>query len=226
MAKKKKAVEEVVIKAPNMQRAQFVIEGTAPLVICAFSQKAREAMKATQEAGHTAKKGKRREAKDFQQCYEEAKHISQNGWCGFNAAGLRAGLISACRMAGFTMTRAKLSIFIVADGYDSLDMVPLVKITQGEPHYVEHTVRLESGVCDLRARPMWDPGWRAEPVVEWDADQFTLQDVSNLLCRVGIQVGIGEGRPDSKKSCGMDWGKFRILNDEETKHGSKKKRTR
>ena len=46
--------------------------------------------------------------------------------------------------------------------------------------------------------------------IRWDADQFTLDDVTNLLSRVGLQVGIGEGRPDSKNSAGMGWGLFEI----------------
>ena len=43
-----------------------------------------------------------------------------------------------------------------------------------------------------------------------DADQFSLTDITNLLSRVGAQVGIGEGRPDSKSSAGMGWGMFRL----------------
>lgn len=35
-------------------------------------------------------------------------------------------------------------------------------------------------------------------------------DVANLMNRVGAQVGIGEGRPDSKNSAGMGWGLFSI----------------
>jgi hypothetical protein len=41
-------------------------------------------------------------------------------------------------------------------------------------------------------------------------DQFTPEDVANLMARVGMQVGIGEGRPDSKNSAGMGWGLFKI----------------
>jgi hypothetical protein len=36
------------------------------------------------------------------------------------------------------------------------------------------------------------------------------------MARVGLQVGIGEGRPDSKNSAGMGWGLFTI---EEAKEG-------
>jgi hypothetical protein len=32
---------------------------------------------------------------------------------------------------------------------------------------------------------------------------------------VGRQVGIGEGRPDSRNSCGMGWGLFEIVNRKE-----------
>jgi hypothetical protein len=52
--------------------------------------------------------------------------------------------------------------------------------------------------------------WKARVRVRWDQDQFTLEDVANLLTRVGMQVGIGEGRPDSKNSAGMGWGLFAV----------------
>ena len=74
-------------------------------------------------------------------------------------------------------------------------------------------VRNESGVCDLRPRPMWRKGWEAVVRVRFDGDQFTLIDVANLLLRAGMQVGIGEGRPDSRNSCGMGWGLFRLAEE-------------
>ena len=89
--------------------------------------------------------------------------------------------------------------------------MPLVKITKGEPEYIEHYARNETGVIDLRARALFKAGWEAEVKIRFDADQFTSKDVANLLARVGLQVGVGEGRPDSKKSCGMGWGLFEII---------------
>jgi hypothetical protein len=217
MAKKTEAeqsVTQVVIQPPNMKVAQFTIEGTAPLVLNAFAEKARATMKDKQRAGAAAKKGAKREAKDFQQCYEQAKHISEDGWCGFAASAVRAAMVSACRIVGFKMTLAKLSLFVIADGFDKVDGTALVKITKGTPKYVEHPTRNATGVCDIRARPMWKPGWQAVLTIQFDADMFHLDDVANLLLRVGTQVGIGEGRPDSKNSCGMGWGTFRIVNKE------------
>jgi hypothetical protein len=110
------------------------------------------------------------------------------------------------------MTRAKLSLFIEADGYDAGDQTPLVRITKGKPKYSEHFVRNETKVADIRPRPMWREGWEAQVRVRYDGDQLTTTDVLNLLARVGLQVGIGEGRPDSPRSCGMGWGLFEIIN--------------
>ena len=213
---KKVAEKEVVIKAPNFQTAVFLIMGNAPMVQCAFPQKAKEEMKGKQEAGSQSKKGKAREPKNFQECYEQSQHISKEGWNGIPASAFRNGMVSACRIVGFKMTLAKLGIFIEAHGFDKNDGTPLVKITKGKPHYVEHSVRLETGVTDIRARAMFDEGWEALISINYDADMFSLEDISNLFMRQGMQVGIGEGRPDSKKSSGMGWGTF-VIKKKETK---------
>ena len=138
------------------------------MVINAFPAKAREQMRAKQAAGSTAQGKKQRTAKDFKECFEQAKHVSREGWCGIPAAAFRAGCVSACRLVGFKMTLAKMSVFILADGFDKLDGTPLVRITKGKPEYVEHAVRNETGVADIRARPMWREGWEAVVRNLWD----------------------------------------------------------
>jgi hypothetical protein len=101
MAKKDKVVEEsrpLVIKPPKFQYAGFHIVGTAPYVQNRFSEKAAQMMRDKQTKGSQAKKGAAREGKDFQMCYEQAKHISKEGWCGIPASAFRAAMISACRL--------------------------------------------------------------------------------------------------------------------------------
>lgn len=203
--------QEVTIERPNISTAVFTIRGTAPYVQHAFGAKAREAMKSTQEAGSQAKKGKKKEPKDFKKMWEDAGHRTADGWYGIPAPAFRAALISACRIVGFAMTRAKLSLFIEPDGFDAADGTPLVKVSKGKPEYAEHAVRLESGVMDIHARPLWKAGWEAVVRVRYDVGQFSAEDVANLMMRVGLQVGIGEGRPDSKKSAGCGWGTFEIV---------------
>lgn len=206
----KKKAKTVVITPPKFEQVAVTITGTAPYCQNRFSHKAINMMKAKQEAGSTANKKKNRDAKDFMDCYEQAKHVSTEGWCGIPAPAFRNAIISACRLVNFKMTIGKLSVFIPSDGYDKVDFTPLVKITKGEPEYSEHTVRNDSGVCDIRPRPMWKPGWQAVVKIRYDAEQFTTEDVLNLLRRAGQQVGIGEGRPDSPNSCGLGWGLFDV----------------
>lgn len=200
--------EKVSISPPNFGRVIFQIVGTAPYVQNKFSQKARDQMRQTQERGTQSKKGTKRDGKNFQEAYEQAIHTADDGWHGIPAPAFRNSMISACRIVGFKMTHAKLSVFVEPDGFDVDDGTPLVRI-YGEPEIHEGMVRLATGVADVRWRPMWRE-WHAFVKVVFDADQFSLTDVSNLLQRAGMQVGIGEGRPDSKQSAGMGWGTFLI----------------
>lgn len=206
----KEVVETVVIKPPNLQELEFILEGTSPYVMNKFSGEAKRMMEEDQRKGQQAKSRKKREPKDFEKTYREAMHVSTDGWIGMPASAFRAAMISACRLVGFKMTLAKLSVQIVADGFDAESGDPLVKI-EGDPEVHKAYVRNSNGSPDIRWRPMWRK-WRARLVVRYDADQFSASDVSNLLARVGAQVGIGAGRPDSRESAGLGWGLFRLVN--------------
>jgi hypothetical protein len=208
--------KDLAVSPPNFQCAEIQIEGTAPYVQHKFSEKARTAMREKQEKGSQAKKNVKREPKDFKAMYEGAQYHLEDASYGIPAPAFRNAMISACRLVDQKMTIAKMAIFIEADGFDK-DGTPLVRFTRGQPEYLESYVRLASGVVDLCARPKWNPGWRAVVRVRFDADRFSASDVLNLLARAGQQVGVGEGRPDSKESCGMGWGLFRPLSEMEVK---------
>lgn len=201
----------VTIKAPAFQTISLHLRGTAPYMQARFAEKARQQMRDKMLAGSTAKKGKARDPRDFEADYRGAMHLSNEGWHGIPASAFRNAAIDACRMAGFQMTRARMSVFVEADGFDALDGTPLVRI-EGEPESTEMMVRNETGVPDIRVRPMWR-NWSLTLRVTFDSDQFTASDVVNLYHRAGIQVGIGEGRPFSKKSNGMGFGLFEIVTD-------------
>lgn len=211
MTKTKDPQKELTnVPAPNFQTAKFKLIGNAPFVSNKFSQEARDMMKAKQEAGSQAKKGTKRDPKDFEKGYVGSMHIMDDGSKGIPASSFRAAMISACRLVGFKMTIAKLSVFVIADGIDKDDGSALVRITKGEPKRVDSFVKNETGVADIRPRAHWDPGWEAILTVKFDADQFSQTDVHNLLTRVGVQVGVGAGRPDSKSSTGQGWGTFDV----------------
>lgn len=209
-------VKTVSIKPPNFGLAEFHVRGIAPLVIHRFSAKTKKQMKDKMETGKAASSKRNREARATDDLYEEARYRSPEGWDGFNASSIRAAMISACRLVGFKMTLAKLSVFVEAEGRDATEpQIPLIRII-GEPTKQEDMARVETGQPYVTVRAAYHD-WQAKIRIRFDADQFTIEDVTNLMSRVGLQVGIGEGRPDSKNSAGMGWGLFQIENTDERK---------
>ena len=206
------AIKEVsvAIKAPKFETVEMLLEGTAPLVVARFANKIGLQLKMAE--GGSAKNRKVREARDYDNEADQAKYYnSTKEWEGLHAGAFRAAAISACRLVGFKMTLAKLSVFIHADDFDLEGATPLVRIYGKSETNISHT-RNATGVVDLRARPMYKK-WATKLRMQYDADQFSAQDVFNLIARVGMQVGICEGRPDSKSSPGCGWGTFRVVPD-------------
>ena len=217
----KQTTEAIHIAPPNIRRGEVWIRGTAPLVIHKFSDKAKNMIRAKQEAGSTANTKKKRDAKDFAEVFNGARHISFEGWDGVPASAFRNACIRACTLVGFKMTMARMSIFIEADGFDATEGKGLVKIYGGQPRQFEDMVRLATGVCDISVRPQWLE-WGARLRFRYDADQFTAEDVVNLIHRAGLQVGVGEGRPGSTNSNGCGWGTFEISDEESVRALEKK----
>jgi hypothetical protein len=197
-----------VISPPKFEQAVIEIRGISPYVQHRFAQKQLLKMEAKQKAGSQSGKGMKREPRKPEDDYQSSMYSSREGWNGIPASAFRNGCISACKIVGFAMTRAKLSVFVLPDGFDHEDGTPLVRI-YGTPHMHVATARNDDGGADIRYRAMWDQ-WIAKPRFRWDADQFSASDVLNLVTRLGLQVGIGEGRFDSKNSPGLGWGNFEV----------------
>jgi len=204
----------IVIDPLNIVYATFTIRGDAPLVMNRFSRRVQEELVGKQKAGQDGKNtGKTRDPKDFELCFEEAKHKIANGKYkgryGIPASGLRSAMIRATSLVGHKMTMAKCTVFVIEDGFGD-DGCPLVVIECDEPEQTIMPVRNSgpAGVIDFRARPMFQRGWTASVTLRFDSDQFSTQSVANLLHRAGQQVGICEGRPFSRNSTGMGWGTF------------------
>ena len=211
MAFAKKDDGIAVIKAANIVRTTVRIKGTAPFVQNKFSFKARQKMMTDMATPKAEKKAKsERQPRDYEDDFLQAQHISVAGWNGIPCPAFRAAMIDACRTVGMVMTRAKMAVFILPDGFDKDDGTPLVKLIGGAPERTESLVRNDNGGADIRIRPMWRE-WEAEVTMEFDADMITPESVINLLDRAGRQVGVGEGRPFSKNSVGQGWGTFSVV---------------
>lgn len=201
----------VTIQAPKFRTAVFQIKGTAPLVQHRFSSKTKAQMKMKMETGKASGAKKNREAKSTDDLFNEARYVSKEGWDGMVAGSVRNAMVNACRLTGVKMVLAKMSIFAIQDGWDAVEpQIPLIRI-YGKPVKQEDLARVETGQPYVTVRAAYHD-WTMKIAIRWDDDQLTLDDVTNLLMRVGQQVGFGEGRPFSKNSCGMGWGTFEIVN--------------
>jgi hypothetical protein len=198
----------IQITPPKLSTMKFKIMGIAPYSQSKFSTRQKDKMMATQMAGQQSRSKKPKAARDFEADYLSAMYKTADDKCGIPATSIRCAMISACRLVGFKMTIAKMSVFVEADALDKDDATPLILI-QGKHEIWIASVRNATGVCDLRARPVWRE-WSATPRITWDNDQFSDVDVANLLARAGQQVGLGEGRPDSRMSNGLGYGRFEI----------------
>ena len=130
-----------------------MIEGESPLKQLRFS-------KGTEQNGR-GPKGRltgtllRREARKFEDDYESATDRFADGGYGINAGAFRNGMISTCCWVGLKMTLAKLSIFIVEDGYYAIDIMLLGARSSAIPMVIDH-VRNANGVAYLRVRACWE----------------------------------------------------------------------
>lgn len=211
------AKDSVTINAPNMLIVSVPIRGTVNYVSNNFGEEARQQMQEDQALGSVdkpARGGKRgpKEPKDFKKGYEQSMHRSTEGWYGIPVIAFRSALVRAAQLCGVEMTRAKMCVFVVADGFDS-DGKGLVQIRKGTPEQFIAPVRNSGGKVDLRSRGRFAPGWESTVTLKYDADFMSQASVINLLSRAGSQVGIGAGRPFSTMSVGQGWGEFEIVTD-------------
>ena len=212
-APRKKDDGVAIVNPANIIRTTLRIRGTAPFVQNKFSKKARDKMLADMARTAAEKKGKAARApRNYEDDFKQAQHRTAAGWNGIPCSAFRAAMIDACRTTGTVMTRAKMSVFVIPDGFDEDDGTPLVKLIAADPERTDLLVRNDNGSADIRIRPMWRE-WRCDVTVEFDADMITAESVVNLLDRAGRQVGVGEGRPFSKKSVGQGWGTFTVIGD-------------
>lgn len=216
MAFQKKDDGIAIINPANILGVTIKINGVSPLVQNKFSKKAREKMMADMSLKASDKKAKSaRPPRDYASDFEQCQHIAVGAWHGVPCAAFRAAMIDACRTINMVMTRAKMSIFIMPDGFDRDDGTPLVRIIADAPERIESLVRNDNGGADVRIRAMWRK-WSAQVTIEFDADMVSASSIVNLLDRAGRQVGIGEGRNFSKNSVGQGWGTFTVEAQNET----------
>lgn len=162
------------------------IKGTAPLIVHAWSQKARQMMLDKQMGKKSPK-----ELKDPAADYEASLYRTTDGEYGFPTSGFKLATVSGARFfkGSVTMAALKPLLFLHADDPTS----GLTRI-YGTPEPREDMVRVGMGTADIRFRAMF-PEWSAMLRVEFAPHMIDADSVVALI-DAGGRIGVGEWRPE------------------------------
>lgn len=210
----------IIIRTPQIGLIDIPIVGIEPLIIHAWSEKAKRQMLENQmkEAGTKAKS--HREKRDPHGDYNGARYIfrdENNEWDGIPAVAFKASLVEACRQVdGLPMTEARRALFVRYQGMTEYHSplscktrIGLVRIW-GTPEMREDAVRINDGKdTNLAYRPQYWP-WSARLQIEFNSSKFKSDAIANLVATAGYWEGVGEWRPGSKKSNSGQLGRWKI----------------
>lgn len=186
----------ITITRPNLQIIEVPIVGTTPLIVHAWSEKAKKEMLDKQ-----MKKAKGpKEAKNPEQQYRDSLYVMEGGGYGFPAVAFKAAAVRAAKMVeGLTMTDARQMFHVLADDGD------LIRIN-GEPRMREDMVRLQGTTSDIRFRGEF-PEWSATLRIRYLASAISAEQLVNLFELAGFSVGVGEWRTEK----GGHFGSFTLV---------------
>lgn len=185
------------------------IEGITPLLVCAWSVKAKEMMLAKQ----MKKARNAKEAKNPQQNYLDSLYVSTEGWTGVPAGGIKGCIVNACRAVdSLPMTYAKRFIFVQSQG-KTKEGQELVRV-HGEHRMHEGMVRVAKGVADIRHRALYEK-WSIFLQIQFLKNILSAEQVGNLIELAGFCEGLCEHRPGAPKSPTGNFGCFRIRREQQ-----------
>jgi hypothetical protein len=201
----------------NRQRIDAVIIGDAPLIVHAWSVKAKLAMLVKQ----TKKAQMAKEAKNPEADFLQSLYMIKGGGYGFPSVAVKSAMVTACTsIAGITKVAARQAFRVVGEqalvkgAHAGLEMrQDLVRILGSEPQMREDMVRVGMGTADIRYRGQFMP-WCMQLHVVYNADLLSGEQLLNLLNVAGFGVGVGEWRPERDGQNGV----FHVADLNEIEH--------
>lgn len=183
----------IEIKPPTISTLLLPLVGDSPLIVHAWSEKARRQMADKQQKRAVRGREARDPWADFvgslywlnkPDVTDEA--AVEAGRFGFPAIGFKAAAVTACTSTGITKIAARQAFHI--DG-------EFVEIKAPPPSMREDVVRVGMGAADLRYRGEFWP-WRVDLLVKFNADLLSAEQLANLFNLAGFAVGVAEWRPE------------------------------
>ena len=213
MATKKAAAEVIEIRPIEIKKVTIRIVGDTPLIMHAWSEKAKRMML---EAQMGIAKGKKKEAKnpvdDFirsmywltpmpedgtMESFEEA--ISNGARFGFPVTAFKQAAISAAYRMGWAKDKMSMRGAFFIDS----DENGMIEIHSDTPEMREDMVKIGMGTADIRYRGEFK-NWYADLTISYNANgQYSLENIVNIINAGGYVCGVGEWRPERDGQNGM-----------------------
>ena len=208
-----KNVETIEIKPIEIQKTTIRVVGDTPLIMHAWSEKAKreildKQMKKTKASAKQAKSP----VEDFirsmywlegipeemsEDGFEEA--IRNGARFGFPVTAFKQAAISAAYRMGWTKDKMSMRGAFFIDG----DENQMVEIFSDVPVIREDMVKVGMGTADIRFRGEFR-NWYAELTISYNKNgQYSLEQIINIINAGGYVCGIGEWRPERDGQYGM-----------------------
>lgn len=207
-----KKTEIVEIKPIEMNTVEVTIQGDTPLIMHAWSEKAKRMMLETQQG---KAKGKKKDFKnpvdDFiqsmywltekpdtdglseEECEQAFDNAIKNGAkFGFPITAFKQAAISAAYRMGWSKDKMSLrGVFFIETDYGDM-----VEIQSDTPVMREDMVKIGMGTADIRYRGQFN-NWSATFRLKYNVNgQYSLENILNIINAGGVVCGVGEWRPE------------------------------
>ena len=208
-----KNVETIEIKPIEIQKTTIRVVGDTPLIMHAWSEKAkREILEKQMKKTKASAKQAKSPVEDFirsmywlegfpeemsEDGFEEA--IRNGARFGFPVTAFKQAAISAAYRMGWTKDKMSMRGAFFIDG----DENQMVEIFSDVPVIREDMVKVGMGTADIRFRGEFR-NWHAELTISYNKNgQYSLEQIINIINAGGYVCGIGEWRPERDGQYGM-----------------------
>lgn len=206
----------IVIPAIDVQNLMVHVVGTSPLIVHAWSQKAKQEILDKQMKKATKAKTAKNPVADvvdslywlvgkpdkpYDDLTEEdfATAIQNGARFGFPSTAFKAAAVAAAYRAGITKNMVMMNGALHIDGeYTEIHGVPTPR---------EDMVKIAMGTADIRYRGEFKE-WSADILIKYNAGVLSKEQVVNAINLGGFACGIGEWRPERGGENGM----FKVAN--------------
>lgn len=210
----KKATAEVIEIAPlKITKAKIRIVGDTPLIMHAWSEKAkREMLEKQMKTAKTKARDAKNPFEDFvrsmywlspmpdemtPEAYGDA--IRNGARFGFPVTAFKQAAISAAYRMGWAKDKMSLRGAFFIDG----DENQMLEIKGAVPEMREDMVKVGMGTADIRYRGEFR-NWYADMEISFNENgQYTLEQIINIINAGGYVCGVGEWRPERDGQYGM-----------------------